>query len=468
VIFTEFSFFVFFAFVFCIHWLIKSNKNQKLFLILVSYVFYSAWDWRFLSLVIFTTMVDYTVGVKIHNENSVKKRKTLLLISLAVNLGVLFFFKYCNFFIDSAVIFLAELGIKSNIHTLNIILPIGISFYTFQSLSYTIDVYRKKIDSCKSKLDFALFVAFFPQLVAGPIARAAHFIPQLKDAPNIRKINFRFAFWLFTFGFIKKSCIADNIAVYVDAFYRAPASFDTVSTWIASVLYAIQIYCDFSGYTDMAIACAAMLGYKLCNNFSHPYFSTNITEFWRRWHISLSSWLRDYLYISLGGNRVSKLRTDINLMTTMLLGGLWHGASWNFVIWGGLHGLALICNKYWMLLSPRHNAPSMWRVIASVLVTFIFVNFCWVLFRANNLSDGLTALSQMMFLGSSGIQVLPYSLIAIIAACGFAHFIEYRYHLTLRCSEISPVSGMILLGITWAVIMLFIPVATTPFIYFQF
>lgn len=467
-VFTQFGFFIFLAVVFCVHWSLQRNDHRKLFLLVASYFFYGLWDWRFLSLILISTLMDYILGIKMEDQKNQGARKRLLVISLVGNLGILFAFKYFNFFIDSAVVFLGWMGIQPNIHTLNIILPAGISFYTFQTLSYTIDVYRGSIKSCKGKIDFALFVAFFPQLVAGPIVRASDFIPQLSQTTRLLQTNFRVVFVLFTIGFIKKSCIADNLSIYVDAFYHNPSGYDAVSSWLATILYAIQIYCDFSGYSDMAIATAAMFGYKLCINFAHPYFSLNITDFWRRWHISLSTWLRDYLYFSLGGNRISKIRTEINLMITMLLGGLWHGASWNFVVWGGLHGLALALHKQYLVLGVRRYLPPVVAVVLAAFTTFIFVNFCWVFFRAQSFADSLSVISQMTGLSPGGTGALPLMLFGIVAVCAVAHFLEYRYRISLWFSALSPALCALLLGLVWVMIMLVLPVSTIPFIYFQF
>ena len=299
-VFVEFRFFIFLLIVFCLNWTMKSSRNRKVLLLGASYFFYAIWDWRFLGLIILSTGVDYVAGIKLSETRNAMGRRAWLLLSLGVNLGVLAFFKYCNFFIDSAVGLLNSAGLPFRFESLDIILPVGISFYTFQTLSYTIDIYRGTLQPTRKPLDFALFVAFFPQLVAGPIVRASEFLPQLQNLPRFDKTNGRRALMLFLTGFFKKACIADNVAVYVDQYFAAPQNFDCVSAWLATLLYSIQIYCDFSGYSDMAIAMAALLGYRLSLNFNFPYFAPNIADFWRRWHISLSSWLRDYLYVPLG------------------------------------------------------------------------------------------------------------------------------------------------------------------------
>ena len=331
-LFTQIEFLLFFIFCLISIYLTSSNRFRKGILLFASYYFYAYWDWRFLSLIIYSTLIDFIVGKYIARTKNQQVRKRLLFISLVSNLSVLGFFKYFNFFINSLSIPLAEIGL--NVTTLNIILPIGISFYTFQTLSYTIDIYRNKIPPTSSILDFSLFVAFFPQIVAGPIVRAAEFLPQLKVKRVINWDNLFIGFRLFTFGFFKKVFIADNLAIFVDKVFENPSVFSSITILLGVIAFGIQIYCDFSGYSDMAIGIAKALGYELPLNFNYPYIAKNITDFWRRWHMSLSFWLRDYLYIPLGGNRKGTRRTYINLMLTMLLGGLWHGASWNFVVWG--------------------------------------------------------------------------------------------------------------------------------------
>jgi alginate O-acetyltransferase complex protein AlgI len=296
-LFTEFRFLIFFAIAFSVYWLLKSNKNRLFWLLLCSYIFYGAWDWRFLSLIILSTLLDYCVGWQLEKQTHDLYRKLLISFSLLTNLGILGFFKYCNFFLESGINLLNFLGIPVSSTTLNIVLPVGISFYTFQTISYSLDVYLGKMRPEKKLLNFAVFISFFPQLVAGSIVRASTFLPQLKQARTFDLVKIRYLLLLFLIGYIKKACVSDNIAPFVDSFFANPEDYTALSAWIGVLLYTIQIYCDFSGYSDMAIACAGFLGYELCLNFDFPYFSSSITEFWRRWHISLSTWLRDYLYI---------------------------------------------------------------------------------------------------------------------------------------------------------------------------
>ncbi|MBT5532706.1 MBOAT family protein, partial [Candidatus Poribacteria bacterium] len=326
---------------------IRGNGGRKAALLVASYVFYMWWNPAFITLIMLSTAVDYFVGRRLDIVEDPKRRRALLVASIAANLGILGFFKYAGFFHANALWALRALGHEPSSVALNIVLPVGVSFYTFQSMSYTIDVYRRRLPATRSALDFALFVSFFPQLVAGPIVRAADFLPQLRGP--VRVAVDRRSVMLFLRGLTKKVIIADNLAPFADAVFDAPEGWPSAVIWVAAVCFYVQIYCDFSGYSDMAIALASLFGFTLPANFAHPYFATNPTAFWRRWHISLSGWLRDYLYIPLGGSRQGALMTARNLMLTMLLGGLWHGASWNFVLWGAMHGVGLVA---WRAIEP--------------------------------------------------------------------------------------------------------------------
>ena len=302
-LFVEFRFFWFFLAVFAVYWSLRENRSRKIWLLICSYIFYAAWNWKFLFLLMGSSALDYIVGMMLARTENPRRRRGWLILSLCANLGTIAFFKYYNFFVSSAAALLAWLGLPASVHTLNIIIPVGVSFYTFHSMSYTIDVYRGKMRAVPSILDVACFIGFFPQMVAGPIVRAFAFLPQLQSPRKFSNVDVRGALVLFLTGFIKKACIADAVAPFADRYFAAPGNFTAASAWVGVLFYAIQIYCDFSGYTDMAIACARLLGYELTINFRFPYFAQDISEFWQRWHISLSSWLRDYLYIPLGGNR---------------------------------------------------------------------------------------------------------------------------------------------------------------------
>jgi alginate O-acetyltransferase complex protein AlgI len=404
ILFVEFRFVWIFAIIFAVHWALRANTARKVWLLIASHAFYScffigdpfvffpnlfagAWDrlpvgWWFPALLWFSTIMDYIVGVGIEGAKNERGRRLWVLVSIFINLGVLAFFKYYGFFEENVRMVIAWLGLTPSWEPLNIFLPYGISFYTFQSLSYSIEVYRRHLPAERSFLNLAFFIAFFPQVVAGPIVRAMSFLPQARERKYWANVDVRGCLTLFFIGFVKKACVGDTLAGVVDPYFAAPQDYNAFSAWMAVLCYAGQIYCDFSGYSDMAIAVARLLGYELVLNFNFPYFAKNITDFWRRWHISLSSWLRDYLYISLGGNRGSRLFTYRNLMLTMLLGGLWHGASWAFIVWGGLHGIALIFHREWtQRANPALLSGVKWMAIP---LTFYWVLITWVPFRASD------------------------------------------------------------------------------------
>lgn len=390
-LFNSFIFFMFLAVVLPIFYLLPNKKSKNTFLVLSSYLFYGYWDWRFCILLLISTIVDFFIGKILHNSKKQKTGKRLLLISCIVNLGILGLFKYYNFFISSFNDICLNFGFNLDYLHLNIILPVGISFYTFQTLSYTIDIYRKRLEPTSNLIDFALFVSFFPQLVAGPIERAKALLPQLskKLAPTKKQIEQGVV--LIVLGLFRKVMIGDTAGRIVDHLFSQPALYKSWELVCALILFSIQIYADFSGYSHIARGVAKLLGIELMKNFEQPYLSRNITEFWRRWHISLSSWLKDYLYISLGGNRKGKYKTYLNLMITMLLGGLWHGASWNFVIWGGLHGIYLAIHKLFLgdkkIKSENYNLKGFKNTgifIVQIVFTYVLVLFTWLFFRSNN------------------------------------------------------------------------------------
>ncbi len=398
-VFNSIVFTIFIALFFPTYWFLKGRDRMWLCL-LASYLFYGWWDWRFLGIVMFTTILDYSLGIFIENENDAKKKSRLVFISVVSNLGFLGFFKYFNFFADSFVKVLTSMGMEADWSTMKIILPIGISFYTFQSMSYTIDVYRKEIKAERDFWRYATFVSFFPQLVAGPIVRARTFLPQFQSGDKVFSWNrFTEGMAQVLWGFFKKVAIADSIAPYVDQIFAFPSNFSGLSVLIGVILYAFQIYCDFSGYSNIACGLAQMLGFDFPWNFRTPYFSKNFSEFWTRWHISLSSWLRDYLYISLGGNRGGKLMTYRNNMLTMVIGGLWHGANWTFVFWGFLHGSYLILQR--VIAPPLSKIETFlrlpkWFIHAySMLFVFMLTCFAWVFFRAKDFTTAWQVVGQI-------------------------------------------------------------------------
>ena len=462
-LFTEPLFFLFFAVVFSGCWLIRGLAARKLWLLAASYMFYAAWDWRFLSLILLSTAIDYCVGRILDAPHARFGRRFWLVLSLVANLSILGVFKYLDFFISSAESLLLLLGFEPGNRVLSLVLPIGISFYTFQSMSYSIDVYRRDLRAVRSPLDFALYVGFFPGLIAGPIVRAGTFLPQLQVRQYFSGIPFRACLGLFLVGFIKKACIADNLGLIVDPVYAAPGEYSSVSVAVATVFFSIQLYCDFSGYSDMAIALARLLGFELPRNFAFPYFASSPTEFWRRWHISLSTWIRDYLYIPLGGNRGSALFNVRNLMIAMVLAGLWHGAAWTFAVWGALHG-ALLSVRVW-LLDRYPNFGKSIPTALGVLLMFLFWNFSMIFFRAETLADAITLLGALSGGGShsvEGAQALW------LIPLGIAHWLSYRGDISRWIQKLP--DWLYILG--YAVIAIhaipFIPMEQQPFIYFQF
>lgn len=467
-LFVEFRFVWFFLIVFAVYWSLRSNRARKIWLLICSYLFYAAWNWKFLFLLMASTTMDYVVGIKLSRQKNPVARRAWLLVSLSINLGTLALFKYCNFFISSASGLLDWLGLPTSLSTLNIVIPVGVSFYTFQSMSYTIEVYRGRLRAVTDFLDLAFFISFFPQLVAGPIVRAAVFLPQLEAPRQFSKVDVRAALVLFLTGFIKKACVADAVSPFADRFFAHPEDFTSASAWVGVLFYAIQIYCDFSGYTDMAIACARLLGYELTINFNFPYFAHDIADFWRRWHISLSSWLRDYLYIPLGGNRATRLFLYRNLLITMLLGGLWHGGAWTFVIWGGLHGIALVIHREWKRQTeawPRLSAAAHWL---SWPLTVYWVCVAWIFFRAIDLPHAAVILRSFVFFRAAGRQDLGSWMLAIVLLLGLVHWCNFR-GIFARWWRRGPTALFAAgYGCAVATVLLFIPAKYTPFIYFQF
>lgn len=387
---TEFA--IFFAVVVVVYALLaKRTRWQNALLLLASYYFYGCWDWRFLGLLLLSTTVDYVIAQKIEDSTNPKHRKRLITASVTFQLGMLGFFKYFNFFIASTQAALAALGLRTSPMTLAIVLPVGISFYAFQTMSYTIDVYRGALKAERRFVEFACFVALFPQLVAGPIERASHLLPQVNAPRTMTLERIYEGSWLIFWGLYKKIYIADNVAVIVDDAFARSGELSRAEAIVALYGFALQIYGDFSGYTDIARGAAKILGFDFNLNFARPYLAVNPSDFWRRWHISLSSWLRDYLYISLGGNRNGSVRTYRNLFLTMVIGGLWHGAAWTFVIWGAYHGLLLVAHRLLQPLLARFDVRSTvgrvaWRFIR-VAVMFHLVVLGWLPFRAHSMAE---------------------------------------------------------------------------------
>ncbi len=418
------GFFVYFLFFFIlIYYSVRKNRRMRIgfFTLFSLYFFYKACGW-YVSLILISAVIDFIISNLIYRQQQRTSKTVLLILSLVLNLGLLFYFKYTNFFIS----IINDLRFVT-ISPLNLLLPIGISFYTFENLSYTIDVYRGHFKPVKSFLDYLFFLSFFPKLVMGPIVRASDFIPQIRKEYTVSQHDFSLGFFLIVTGLFKKLVISDYINVnFVSYIFDDPLKHTGLECLLATYGYALLIYCDFSGYSDVAIGLARWMGFTVNINFNSPYQSSSITEFWRKWHISLSSWLRDYLYISLGGNRKGKVRQYINLAVTMLLGGLWHGASWNFVIWGGMHGIALAIDKARMSIFKSIKKTRLGKIVG-IIFTFHLVCFCWIFFRASSVNDSLVIIRQIgtnFDWGAYLILLSGYKTVFLMMLLGFAlHFV---------------------------------------------
>lgn len=464
-LFNSIAFIIFFPAVFLIYWLTPNKKCrfQNIILLLSSYVFYGWWDWRFLSLIAFSSIVDYLIGLAIVSK---KRKKSFLILSVVINLGLLGVFKYFNFFIDSWINLWSLLGYEMSISTVNIILPVGISFYTFQTMSYTIDIYRGRMLPTKDFIAFATYISLFPQLVAGPIERASNLLPQILNRRSWDNNLFKEGILQISVGFFRKVIVADNIGTLIDGVYNNPEIYNSSTLIIAILLYSFQIYFDFSGYSDIAIGTAKLLGFRFMQNFNLPYFSSSITEFWRRWHISLSTWLRDYLYIPLGGNREGITKQYRNLFLTMLLGGLWHGSSWNFVVWGAIHGIFLSVEK-WMNLVPVN-----YRLINNILV-FISVSLVWIFFRSISFEDS-ALIFQKIFSLDYGEPFIGNIMIFTTALYGLFLALSFDIYLFVKGVTLEKL-GSVISDIKLVCIVTFITVniilfhsSANNFIYFQF
>ncbi len=472
-LFNSVEFAIFFVVVFCLYHCL-SRRAQNVFLLAASYFFYGCWDWRFLSLIMISTLVDYTVSLRMANADRLR-RKGLLLISVCTNLGILGFFKYCNFFVGSAEAVLSALGLHLHTATLSIILPVGISFYTFQTMAYTIDVYRGRVKPTRDLVTFAVYVSFFPQLVAGPIERPQNLLPQLSRKRRVTAEDLASGTVLILIGLVRKVAIADAVAGIVDEGFANPSAMGSFALVCAVFLFGLQIYCDFAGYSDIARGTSRLLGIKLMENFNHPYFATNPTVFWRRWHISLSTWLRDYLYIPLGGNRGSQWFVYRNIMLTMLLGGLWHGAAWGFVIWGGIHGVVLVVHKFLLRGTKAPDRPSLHgladylRVAFSWAVTMLVVFAAWIFFRAPDFGSAVNVLSGITaFRGAAPTLSLlktPLGFTALVLLIDVPQYLTRDHTALLRLHWVA--QGVACAGLVIALVLLRVG-ESVPFIYFQF
>jgi alginate O-acetyltransferase complex protein AlgI len=471
--FISHEFFAFIA-IFAVLYAVTHGRARLWVILISSCIFYGWWDWKFLGLIFFSITLDYFTGRLLSVTEDQRQRNWILAVSVTANLSVLAFFKYANFFVQSTIDLANALGLQTSLSPLNILLPVGISFYTFHSMSYSIDVYRRILNVEKSFVRYAAFVTFFPQLVAGPILRAHLFVPQLRRDNDLQWDNFFIGVRLCLWGYFMKSVVADSLAPYVDAQFGNVAMATSLSLLIAVIFYAFQIYGDFFGYSLIAIGIAKIFGFDMNVNFDRPYFSQSFSEFWQRWHISLSSWLRDYLYIPLGGNRHGTASMYRNLMLTMLLGGLWHGASWNFVIWGALHGLYLVVqrliSKKWGILDSR--VPKPFLSCVSTLFVFGLTCLAWIFFRATSLEDALQIIRKIVMWDGGGLSSPPMKFqitkgMALIALVYSLEAISFRIRFD-EFFEKHPFIGLFAAAaIVWS--LAFIGTYSgNAFIYFQF
>ncbi len=470
-LFNSFQFWLFFFAVLAIYYVLP-HRGQNRLLLVASYLFYGAWDWRFLSLIAFSTVVDFIVARRLEASGSTEGlRKRLVSLSVVVNLGLLGIFKYFGFFVTSAADLLTALGFNPNLPSLGIILPVGISFYTFQTMSYTLDVYRKEMKPADDFLDFALYVSFFPQLVAGPIERGQRLLPQVTTPRRVAWEDFKIGLYCILFGLFKKVVVADNMALVANRVFSAdPTTLSATEVLLGVYAFAFQIYGDFHGYSLIAQGTARWMGFSLMDNFRQPYFAESPQDFWRRWHISLSTWLRDYLYIPLGGSRGTSKQTYRNLMTTMVLGGLWHGANWTFVVWGTVHGTWLAIHRWLSARFPPAPARPWPTRAIRMFVTFQIVCVTWLFFRAESVTQAMIFLSTL-----SGpyvwtdLAVIGFSLLTffVVPMLIYEIWVEYKNDLFALLTVAWPVRAAFYAAIVFYLLWFPAPVPS-EFIYFQF
>jgi D-alanyl-lipoteichoic acid acyltransferase DltB (MBOAT superfamily) len=477
-LFNSLSFLLFLPFVFTLYWWVdkKSLPLQNFLLLVASYFFYACWDWRFLFLLLFSTALDYFTGIKMAEAKNQGDKKAWFWLSVIVNLGFLGVFKYYNFFADSFAEALSIIGIHSNFWTLKVILPVGISFYTFHGLSYVIDIYKGRIQPERNIITYSLFVGYFPLLVAGPIERATHLLPQIKKKRFFDYSKAVDGVHQILWGLFKKVVIADNCALYANDIFDHYESMNSLSLFLGAIYFSFQIYGDFSGYSDIALGTSKLFGIDLLRNFNYPYFSRDIAEFWRRWHISLSSWFRDYLYIPLGGSQGGMLVKIRNTFIIFLVSGFWHGANWTFIVWGGLHALFFLPllltqkNRNHIATVAKGKAFPSFKELASMVVTFLLTAFAWVFFRAKSVSEAFYYLKNMFrFNFEGGIQFLDFERYSIEFLLVLFFFIVLEWN---SREQEHPLVGkwVTLKAIAILLALLILGVFSSPsdFIYFQF
>jgi alginate O-acetyltransferase complex protein AlgI len=464
--FTSWVFFRFFVVVLIGLRLMPTRTARQGLLLVASAVFYAYWNPWYLILLATPSVIDYVCAIRIEDSDDERVRRRWLIASIVTNLGLLAYFKYANFFLETIGALTSH-----RVPHLDILLPVGISFYTFKTLSYTIDVYRRQLPACRRQWQYAMFVTYFPELVAGPIVRASVFLPQLGRSLEPSWPRAVSGAQLALVGVTKKIFVADRLAGFVDAIFATPSAFAPQTVTAAVIAYSIQIYCDFSGYTDIAIGISRIIGYDLPENFNMPYAATSIIDFWRRWHMTLSSWLRDYLYIPLGGNRKGRARTYINLLITMLLGGLWHGASWTFVLWGLLHGVGLAVNRAWREATGAQRMAGWLGAAAGWAMTYAFVTIAWVFFRAPTLTVSVDVLRKLFWIDQGGVvsPYLPLSLIvALVVGAHLAGIAMQKKGKTDVDLPLHRFAGAFALTVWLVGLFLFSSIETKPFIYFRF
>ncbi|SDN16608.1 MBOAT family O-acyltransferase [Acetanaerobacterium elongatum] len=478
-LFNSLSYAIFLPIVFIFYWLLP-HKYRWVLLLASSYYFHMSWNVKYIFLILFTTGISYVTALFMEKSEKSKKNKLLLAAAIVTSLGVLFFFKYFNFLSTSVTDILQAVAIPVHPVTLSVLLPVGISFYTFQTLSYVIDVYRGNVPAQRHFGKYATFIAFFPQLVAGPIERTSNLLPQINEERHFDYSDATYGLKIIAWGLFKKMVIADNLALFVDKIYNHPQNYHGLSLLLATVFFAFQIYCDFSGYSDIAVGSANLFGIHMINNFKSPYFSASVKEFWSRWHISLSTWFRDYVYIPLGGNRVSKARHYFNLMVTFLLSGLWHGANWTFVIWGGVHGAAQIVETAFFKKQSKNTVQKhniRWFVL--VCLVFTFSCFAWVFFRAQNMSDALYIFKSMFvgignplsffktgFADLNTLELLKLTLYLLVL-CVYDYF-SLSHDLIALSSKLPVIIRWGLYYFLIFCILYLVPGSSSQFIYFEF
>lgn len=480
-LFNSLSFAIFLPIVFVLYWLTKARRKQNILLMIASYYFYACWDWRFLFLLAFSTFLDYYTGLKIEKSQKKSSKKFWFWLSVGVNLGFLGFFKYYNFFAESFAELFAGFGFQINPWVLKIILPVGISFYTFHGLSYVIDIYKERIKAEKSWIDYALFVSFFPLLVAGPIERATHLLPQIKRERNFSYSNAVDGLRQILWGLFKKMVVADNCAYYANMIFNDYHNYTSVTLIFGAVLFAFQIYGDFSGYSDIALGTARLFGFDLLRNFSYPYFSRDIAEFWRRWHISLSSWFRDYLYIPLGGSKGGNWMRIRNTFIIFIVSGFWHGANWTFIIWGFLNALFIMPSI--ILKTNRNNLNIVaegrlfpnFREIIQLIITFSLACFAWIFFRSASVTDAFSYIGRLFSTLGTGIGY-PYKLlngdlkvlIFVVIMLIFEWFMREELHPLRKPFTKLPTIARWVIYFLLATLVLLFAGEQAEFIYFQF